>query len=82
MREKSANNFHLGSGDSDQIAFFFRAGVKGGPLFDLTRAWLHFLRYIVAVMKLGYEDGGGGNSVHGGSGRKKISSTSSNSSDS
>jgi len=30
-------------------------GVRGGPLGDLTRAWLNFLRYIVAVMKTGYE---------------------------
>ena len=31
------------------------SGVRGGPLGDLTRAWLNFLRYIVAVMKTGYE---------------------------
>lgn len=30
-------------------------GVRGGPLFDTTRAWFHFLRAIVSVMKRGYK---------------------------
>jgi len=29
-------------------------GVRGGPLFDTTRAWFHFLRAMVSVMKRGY----------------------------
>jgi len=31
-------------------------GVRGGPLFDTTRAWFHFLRAIVSVMKRGYSN--------------------------
>ncbi len=29
-------------------------GIKGGPLFDMTRAWFNFLRLLVAAMKRGY----------------------------
>jgi len=29
-------------------------GIKGGPLFDTTKAWFNFLRLIVAAMKRGY----------------------------
>ena len=32
------------------------AGVRGGPLFETTRAWFNFLRTIVSVMKRGYEE--------------------------
>ena len=29
-------------------------GIKGGPLFDTTKAWFNLLRLIVAAMKRGY----------------------------
>ena len=29
-------------------------GIKGGPLFDMTKAWFNFLRLLVAAMKRGY----------------------------
>jgi len=29
-------------------------GIKGGPLFDTTKAWFNFIRLIVAAMKRGY----------------------------
>ena len=41
-----------------QNSFFF-AGVKGGPLYDTTRAWFNLLRFIVGNMKNGYVDEGG-----------------------
>ena len=31
-------------------------GVRGGPLFDTTRAWFNFLRVIVSIMKRGYDE--------------------------
>ena len=34
-------------------------GVKGGPLYDTTRAWFNLLRFIVGNMKKGYSDEGG-----------------------
>ena len=41
------------------IFFSFFAGVKGGPLYDTTRAWFNLLRFIVGNMKNGYVDEGG-----------------------
>ena len=35
------------------------SGVKGGPLYDTTRAWFNLLRFIVGNMKNGYLDEGG-----------------------
>ncbi len=34
----------------------YATGVKGGPLFETTRAWVNLLRYIVTTMKRGYVD--------------------------
>ena len=31
-------------------------GVRGGPLFETTRAWFNFLRILVSIMKRGYEE--------------------------
>ena len=36
-----------------QNSFFFFAGVKGGPLYNTTRAWFNLLRFIVGNMKNG-----------------------------
>ena len=38
---------------------YFFSGVKGGPLYDTTRAWFNLLRFIVVNMKNGYVDEGG-----------------------
>ena len=38
------------------LLFFFCLGVRGGPLFETTRAWFNFLRVIVSVMKRGYDE--------------------------
>ena len=50
------NNTRCWSAVDIILSFFHLTGVRGGPLFDTTRAWFNFLRIIVSIMKRGYEE--------------------------